>query len=481
MATRLGGGEYERANVDTKQSAKEARFIFLQALAKRKNQCFFNLLRLFSSDQIPSELLENDKIDNLFYFFFPYLLRKSPYNTETPPQIIDTPILHYYSFFFDKEDEIKRLENGDGLQPNSISLKSITRRNNALKKIVPNWQELKRKKDAESLCKSLEAWAKEYNLNDDWCLDFALDILRKFKSKFDFRLPSFDGTDLSNEKIKFFHASYEKEVESSIFEAVLDYRRNEILVYTYSCFDDAKELPTFEYRWRDFDVQRQIWLPRISSRKEFVAEMYNQLERAKNLLYDAIKLWGYSNKEELLHLEERCRIWLENYCNHLEQKADEIDIKPIVIKELGEFTWLPSKKSREQFIEETLAELKNLIIKINKAVKSLETFTKADFETKLTKYCNAVEKSLPKTWIRTPQKYSEDKHFDWLVDFQVSPYKSYAQIAKENNTELNSVRGAIKILADLIGITLRKSKRTGRPKGSKNEAKSLRQLGIFKS
>lgn len=175
---------------------------------------------------------------------------------------------------------------------------------------------------------------------------------------------------------------------------------------------------------------------------------------------------------------------MENYCDEIEkQKAENINASnfdPVVIEEVGTFAWIASEQDRVQFIEKTCAKFETRIKKNNEALKSLETFTKGHFETELTRYCNDIEKSLPKEWVRTPMKYSDDKHFEWLVDFQVKPEKSYTEIAKDEDIKARkTVREAVEELARTIGISLRQSKRTGRPKGTKNSPKSNRQLGIF--
>ncbi len=90
-----------------------------------------------------------------------------------------------------------------------------------------------------------------------------------------------------------------------------------------------------------------------------------------------------------------------------------------------------------------------------------------------------IENAAPKNWNKTPQKYSENRHFEWLIDFQVSPCKSYTEIAKENKVDLKTVREAVQKLAKTIGISIRKANRTGRTKGTKNSQTSNRQLGIF--
>ncbi len=55
-------------------------------------------------------------------------------------------------------------------------------RERAIKKLLPNWRSLQQRDDAESLQRALERWAQDHNLTTDWCLDHALEFLRKFES-----------------------------------------------------------------------------------------------------------------------------------------------------------------------------------------------------------------------------------------------------------------------------------------------------------
>lgn len=277
--------------------------------------------------------------------------------------------------------------------------------------------------------------------------------------------------------------NYEWEIIDSIPKAISDYRNDEVLRNKWLGFYDLGEFPAFEYRWRDFELPPLTWLVRMSSRKGFVEEMQDKLQKKVAYLRHFNQLWSYSNDEKLIHLLESKRKYIESYCDYIEQqKSENIDenvFPPIDFEAIGKFVWFPSKQIREQFVEGTLAELKIQIEKNRKALKSYESFTKKHFEAELTKYCNKIEKSLPKNWARTPLKYSEEKHFDWLVDFQVTPCKSYTQIAKENNVDLKTVREAINGLAKIVGIARRKAKHTGRPKGSKDSEQSLRKIGIY--
>jgi hypothetical protein len=483
MTKRLGSGDYERADVEVKQSDIEARYLFLKTLKNKRSYWAYDLLGLFNFDKRLREFLDLDKIDYTIHFFLSYLLDKNPPNLEISPEIIDTPLINYYRFFFDKEKEIKRLESDTNTQQFAEFHDSIKRRNDALKKIIPNWKELKIRKDAEALCTSLQRWATEYNLNENWFLDLALGILRIFKSEFDFKLPIFVWTNTRPDEERSHRINYEWEIRDSISKAISDYWNDEVLRNKGLGFDDLGEFPEFEYRWRDFELPPSTWLVRVSSRRGFVEEMQDKLQEKVAYLSHFNQLWSYSNGVKLIHLLESKRKRIENYCDCIEQqKSENIDenvFPPIDFEAIGKFVWVPSKQIREQFVEGTLSELKIQIEKNQKALKSYESFTKKHFEAELRKYCNKIEKALPKNWEKTPQKYSEDKHFEWLIDFQVTPCKSYTQIAKENNVDLKTVREAINGLEKIVGITLRKAKHTGRPKGSKDSEQSVRKIGTY--
>ena len=485
MAKRLGCGEYERADVEIKQSDIEARYLFLKALKAKRSFWVQDLLGLFKYDESLKEFLENDKVDSTIHFFLSYLLSRNPHKKEIIPELINTPLINYYWFFLDKENEIKQLENDEDTQSLVESNDSVKCKSHILKKLIPSWKELKNQPSATALCASLENWAKEYNLNEDWFLDFALNILRFFKSEFDFQLANFAWINTSLNEARLHRTIYESEVRDSISTAISEFRREEVWKNEWLGFDDLDTLPAFEYRWRNFALPPLTWLIRMCSRKGFVVEMQDKLnEKVEHIRYSH-QLYSYSNDEQLNHLIENKRKYLESYCDYIEkQQSENIDesiFPPANFEAIEKFFWLPSKQTREKFVEATLLEIKTQIEENHEAHKSYETFTKRHFKAEITKYCNDLEKSLPKDWVKTPVKYSEEKHFEWVVEFQITPYKSYTQIAKENNVHLTTIKENVEKLAPKIGILLRKAEHTGKPIGTKDSNTSLRKLNIFKN
>jgi hypothetical protein len=92
---------------------------------------------------------------------------------------------HFLSFIAEKKDLIASLclsleseipeENYILRQPKYI-------RQWAINRLIPNWQSLQQRDDADPLQGAIENWARDHNLTAGWCLDHALDVLREFEA-----------------------------------------------------------------------------------------------------------------------------------------------------------------------------------------------------------------------------------------------------------------------------------------------------------
>jgi hypothetical protein len=80
-------------------------------------------------------------------------------------------------------------------------------------------------------------------------------------------------------------------------------------------------------------------------------------------------------------------------------------------------------------------------------------------------------------YVEPPIRWAEG-HFEWLVRYQIPPVMRYREIGKACGKDEKTVRGGVKDVATLIGLTLRSSesdKRRGRPKGAKDTMKRVRR------
>ncbi len=88
-----------------------------------------------------------------------------------------------------------------------------------------------------------------------------------------------------------------------------------------------------------------------------------------------------------------------------------------------------------------------------------------DFHNKLDNYISGVEAKIKPFVNKTISKKDGDKHFRWLIEYQIPPVKSYTKISQEHNVDNKAVRVGIASAGKIIQLELTKAKRTGRPKG----------------
>lgn len=191
------GGQLELKDLEVKTSTKEARIIFLKLIPEMMPEVVLDLTRLFNLESLPEKWLEspmdwqgdNAEIRRAKRLFLLHTKEPNHYLTDLATlgfkaDVRKTPLLAYFDFLFKNQAELeKRLEesrkNWEGYTPNA-SDELITER--ALEYLIPDWKTLQSKTGSERLCAELKNWAKKWNLNDDWCLDFALHCLRNFKT-----------------------------------------------------------------------------------------------------------------------------------------------------------------------------------------------------------------------------------------------------------------------------------------------------------
>ena len=130
---------------------------------------------------------------------------------------------------------------------------------------------------------------------------------------------------------------------------------------------------------------------------------------------------------------------------------------PLSISRLEFIGWVKTSAQRQIYEQKRLnLDDLSLLIKI--------------LNDKLTTYCNNVQSKFEKIASQEIRKKS-GKHYVWFIDYQFPPTKSFKQIADNNNKDLKSVREALQLVANLIGLPLRPSDKGGRPPGAKDKIK----------
>lgn len=167
---------------------------------------------------------------------------------------------------------------------------------------------------------------------------------------------------------------------------------------------------------------------------------------------------------------------LSKYCDDVEKQIEvEGNTKLVPPFTVGDpdvltiysSTWNPKEISREEFINGFILSVKNCIDKYQKMAVCSDSLTNEKIDIDLNVYCNKIERSIPKNYKRTPKKHTEEKHFEWLVKYQVTPTQSYEEISSEieptNRSAPEKIKMAIHRLSNNIVISRRKSQIPGRP------------------
>jgi hypothetical protein len=91
-----------------------------------------------------------------------------------------------------------------------------------------------------------------------------------------------------------------------------------------------------------------------------------------------------------------------------------------------------------------------------------------EFQKRLDKYISKVEPLYKNVTIPTIVKKGGDKHFRWLISYQIPPVKGYEELSKENSVTRKAISDAIKDASKIINLALRQAKKSGRPKGARD-------------
>lgn len=181
--------------------------------------------------------------------------------------------------------------------------------------------------------------------------------------------------------------------------------------------------------------------------------------------------WLYSNGDwdsALLNLRQDGSSRQFHIAVEFTQPAFTFEYSDIKISE----TWFPNWKHKKVFREEMMEQFnKKFFIRLTERLE-IKLGTKSRFEKALTEYIREVDLKKNKNFRRSPRKNTGERHFLWLIDYQIPPCKNYRQIARENNSDIKTVREGIARVAEQIGLKLRKKTSGGRPKGATTKQKS---------
>jgi hypothetical protein len=482
MAISFGYGEFERVDPNKRQSILEARRRFLDVLFEKKYRLFNDLMMLFDYEKLSKELIEYDRQSPgvISYHFLSQLA-----DEETRNNVValsgDTPVFHLLNFVSLR----KKLPKYAWVNDKSFKAR-ISKFNfeEELKSLIPEWTELKTIRAAEMFCSSLEKWAAKLNISDEWFMNFIVAFFRRLFYLLEYETliyaKNYSEETMNEHRFYSFTYIYQDNVRDAIGKAKSDVCSP--FFRFFSAFGDEEAYPSsepFVYSSGGFVVKVERWCPYLSKRRKYISEcegilgqhIYNLKEKSGN--------YPIGESNGLKGFVERSRDNLIRYCDAVTKGIE--DNKPLSELESFRFdgilakvdeVWNPEVISRTKFIANTLSLLKAEVNNVETQLKGLnESFTKLSFNTTLIDYCNKTQQPYIDSdkWRKTPRKNSGILHFEWLVDYLVNSDRSFTSIASDYDVDLKTVREGIRETADLVGVTIRNSIRSGRPKGSQTK------------
>lgn len=464
MATAFGFGTFERNDREVKLSTLFMRREFLNVLFEEKDGWARDLLRIVNFDLLPKDEDSEDSKNIVFIYCLLTILGKRESNPKAE-DVYDTPFFRYLEYLKTRESEISELSKKIDVdnRNNNFSLSAI--RQMAINELIPDWQFLTKDINAEKLCNIIRDWGTEYNLSDEWLLDFALLTLKEFENEI---FQYYDGKnleELAQEPISRYLYIYNDFIETSYRSASSDFYLYFIAPEFLESANYENELPIFDYWRSELLLEPVIYYP-FSFREEFIRktkqEIMFRIDDLKMISNYGLNINAL--KKQILDHCNNIRTYIKDgvrdYLPSYEFKIEHI--------RLFSETWYPAKCSEDEFVKEVCNKILSTFEDWKTASQNIEKFSESDFDLKLALYCDKVDRKMPPNYSKTPKKYTDSTHFRWLAKYHVKPCKSYNEMVNEYKGiySKDQIRKGIKDIYKKIGLTEREHKPAGRPKGS---------------
>lgn len=375
------GAELELKDQELKTSTLEARKIFFELILQMKPEVSIDLLRLFNLDSIPLKWKKSQThLDSCAKVFLFYTKRPELYYADLSKlgfkkDVRETPLLSYFEFIFKNQSEFDEL-----LSSSEKECKKITPHPDsdfivitALTKLIPDWKTLHTKKYSERLISNLSNWAKKWNLNEDWCLDFALDCLRHCKINLIDKFQFPDDFLTNNEFNSVLDFNHYQQSGSAWYGAWL--KLNMISHGTENLIlEKIPNYPFFEYKWKENDGGKEqeifqirgFYNPITMLKVEFRQEMEQQFWSKFFDFYSLRQHLFVGMMPELIKELKNFQTSIENYISEVEliveSITDETVNKKEIIRHIG---WMieyqiPPFKSYSKLSEQQLMTRKGI-------------------------------------------------------------------------------------------------------------------------
>lgn len=184
---KLGNRELEPVSENESISTIEARKLFMEQILERAPEIVFDLLKISNDDAgVANGMHDRHRGADFFeqYSEDSTLSAQTADSLQTGEGVPNAPVFHYFKYFQEDQRRYSSLLRQQRVRLYELLLapseEQVTQA--SLESWIPNWTALNSRPKSKGLRRSVSDWAARSNLNSQWCLDFALIVLRNFKT-----------------------------------------------------------------------------------------------------------------------------------------------------------------------------------------------------------------------------------------------------------------------------------------------------------
>lgn len=195
-----------------------------------------------------------------------------------------------------------------------------------VKELLPSWEALTKSKIAAPLVDPLSAWAKNWQLDEDWCLDYATRTLRMWLFRdFQRSLQSWRNA----------HLSLSAEESSLMSDAIWEnVSMREVTEFYKEAYGEDESKHGFHFGYQEFTFKSSGWSP-------FFQEIGEWKEKVTNEFLSQLDLFRMKHDRIPKGIKQEFKQRTKEHVDKLKLATQKLGFKPAPRKwELKHFRWL---------------------------------------------------------------------------------------------------------------------------------------------
>jgi hypothetical protein len=195
-----------------------------------------------------------------------------------------------------------------------------------IKDLLPSWEALTKSKITAPLANTLRAWADNWQLNEDWCLDYATRTLRMWL---------FSNSQRSFPTWRDAHLGLSVEESSLMSDALWEnVSMREVTEFYKEAYGEDESKYGFHFEYQEFTFKSSGWSP-------FFHEIGEWKEKVTNEFLSKLDLFRLKHKRIPKGIKQAFRHSTKEHVDKLRSATQKLGFKPAPKKwDLKHFRWL---------------------------------------------------------------------------------------------------------------------------------------------